>query len=59
MNYQPNGISILTMKGEVVGHWYEASSGDMVGGHGLAVDAAGNVYIADLVGKRVVKMVRD
>jgi sugar lactone lactonase YvrE len=59
MNEQPNGISVLTMAGEVVGHWYEASSGGMVGGHGLAVDSAGNVYVADLVGRRVVKLVRE
>jgi DNA-binding beta-propeller fold protein YncE len=59
MNHQPNGISILTMKGEVVGHWYDASAGPMVGGHGLAVDSKGNVYVADLAGKRVVKFVRE
>jgi sugar lactone lactonase YvrE len=59
MNFQPNGISILTLDGELVGHWYEATSGNMVGGHGIALDTAGNVYIADLVGKRVVKMVRE
>ena len=59
MNMQPNGISVLTMKGELVGHWYEASSGGMVGGHGIALDSLGNVYVADLVGKRVVKMVRE
>jgi sugar lactone lactonase YvrE len=59
MNFQPNGISILTLDGKLVGHWYEASSGNMVGGHGLALDAAGNVYVADLVGKRVVKMLRE
>ncbi len=58
MNHQPNGISILTMAGEVVGHWYEASAGSMVGGHGLALDSKGNVFVADLVGKRVVKFVR-
>lgn len=59
MNFQPNGVSVLTMAGEVVGHWYDASAGTMVGGHGISVDAAGNVYVADLVGKRVVKMVRE
>jgi sugar lactone lactonase YvrE len=59
MNHQPNGISVLTLQGELIGHWYEARSGSMVGGHGLAVDSKGNVYVADLVGKRVVKMVRD
>lgn len=59
MNFQPNGISVLTMAGSVVGHWYEASSGGMVGGHGIALDSIGNVYVADLVGKRVVKMVRE
>jgi 6-bladed beta-propeller len=59
MNQQPNGISILTMSGELVGHWYEASSGNMIGGHGLALDSAGNVYVADLVGKQVVKLVRE
>ncbi len=58
MNQQPNGISVLTMAGEVVGHWYDASAGSMIGGHGLAVDSQGNVYVADLVGKRVVKFVR-
>ena len=30
----------------------------MVGGHGLALDSKGNVFVADLVGKRVVKFVR-
>jgi hypothetical protein len=54
MNFQPNGISILTQQGEVVGHWYDASAGPMVGGHGLALDSKGNVFVADLVGKRVV-----
>lgn len=58
MNYQPNGISILTMAGEVVGHWYEDTAGSMVGGHGLALDSKGNVFVADLVGKRVVKFIR-
>jgi sugar lactone lactonase YvrE len=59
MNHQPNGISVLTMQGELIGHWYEARSGPMIGGHGLAVDSKGNVYVADLVGQRVVKMVRE
>ena len=59
MNFQPNGISVLTMEGEVVGHWYDASAGSMIGGHGLSVDSKGNVYVADLVGKRVVKFVRE
>jgi sugar lactone lactonase YvrE len=58
MNRQPNGISILTMQGDVVGHWYDASAGPMVGGHGLSLDSKGNVYVADLVGRRVVKFVR-
>ena len=58
MNFQPNGISVLTMAGEVVGHWHGAEGGSMVGGHGLALDSKGNVYVADLVGKRVVKFIR-
>jgi sugar lactone lactonase YvrE len=58
MNFQPNGISVLTMSGEVVGHWYDAAGGSMVGGHGIALDSKGNVYVADLVGKRVVKFIR-
>ena len=58
MNFQPNGISVLTLEGELVGHWYEERGGSMVGGHGLALDSKGNVFVADLVGKRVVKFVR-
>jgi hypothetical protein len=58
MNYQPNGISVLTLEGALVGHWYEERGGSMVGGHGLALDSKGNVFVADLVGKRVVKFVR-
>jgi hypothetical protein len=58
MNFQPNGISILTLEGELVGHWYEERGGSMVGGHGLSLDSKGNVFVADLVGKRVVKFVR-
>jgi sugar lactone lactonase YvrE len=58
MNHQPNGISILTMKGELIGHWYDVLAGPMVGGHGLSLDSKGNVYVADLVGRRVVKFVR-
>jgi sugar lactone lactonase YvrE len=58
MNHQPNGISVLTLAGELVGHWYEERGGSMVGGHGLSLDPHGNVYVADLVGKRVVKFVR-
>jgi sugar lactone lactonase YvrE len=59
LNDQPNGISVLTMAGEVVGRWHAEAAGSMVGGHGLALDSAGNVYIADLVGRRVVKLVRE
>lgn len=56
---QPNGISILTMSGELVGQWHAERAGTMVGGHGVATDSSGNVYVADLVGKRVVKFVRE
>jgi hypothetical protein len=31
----------------------------MVGGHGIALDRHGNVYVADLVGARVVKLIRE
>ena len=30
-----------------------------IGGHGLALDSHGNVFVADLVGKRVVKFIRE
>ncbi|MBM4408949.1 MAG: hypothetical protein FJ038_10220 [Chloroflexi bacterium] len=59
MNHQPNGISIYTLDGGLVGRWHHERSGNMVGGHGIALDRHGNVYVADLVGKRVVKLIRD
>ncbi len=59
MNHQPNGISIYTLGGELLGRWHYERSGNMVGGHGIALDRHGNVYVADLVGKRVVKLIRE
>ena len=59
MNHQPNGISIYTLTGDLVGRWHYDRSGNMVGGHGIALDRHGNVYVADLVGARVVKLIRE
>jgi DNA-binding beta-propeller fold protein YncE len=59
MNKQPNGISVYTLGGDPVGRWHYERSGNMVGGHGIALDGAGNVYVADLVGARVVKLIRE
>lgn len=59
MNKQPNGVSIYTLRGDLVGRWHYERSGNMVGGHGIALDSAGNVYVADLVGGRVVKLIRE
>ena len=59
MNHQPNGISIYTLAGELLGRWHYERSGNMVGGHGIDVDRHGNVYVADLVGGRVVKLIRE
>jgi DNA-binding beta-propeller fold protein YncE len=59
MNHQPNGISIHTLEGELLGRWHYERSGNMVGGHGIDVDRHGNVYVADLVGGRVVKLIRE
>ena len=59
LHQQPNGITVLTLAGEVVGQWHAGAAGDMVGGHGLALDSDGNVYVADMVGRRVVKLVRE
>jgi DNA-binding beta-propeller fold protein YncE len=59
MNHQPNGISIYTVAGELIGRWHYERAGNMVGGHGIDVDRHGNVYVADLVGGRVVKLIRE
>jgi DNA-binding beta-propeller fold protein YncE len=59
MNHQPNGISIYTVAGELLGRWHYERAGNMVGGHGIDVDRHGNVYVADLVGGRVVKLIRE
>ena len=59
MNHQPNGISIYAGTGDLVGRWHYERSGNLVGGHGIALDSRGNVYVADLVGARVVKLIRE
>jgi sugar lactone lactonase YvrE len=58
MNEQPNGMTVFTTDGTFVGQWYAEAAGRPHGSHGIAVDSAGNVYLADLPGGRVVKLHR-
>ena len=58
-NEQPNGFRVVTFDGELVGQWYYEKAGTPVGGHGIALDSTGSVYIADLQACRMIKLVND
>jgi sugar lactone lactonase YvrE len=58
LNTQPNGVSARDADGTALATWYADDAGAPAGSHGLALDSQGSIYIADIRGRRVIKLAR-
>lgn len=56
LNSQPNGVSARGPDGQVLAAWYGGDAAMPVGSHGIAMDSQGDIYIADIRGRRVIKL---